>query len=185
MARIPEDLLARVKREVGVLDRVRTAGLELTRHGANWVARCPWHEDHTPSLVITPSKNLWHCLGACQVGGSVVDWEMRWAKVSFREAVERLRVLVPGGMDDMPNGSPALELDPAADDATLLGQVVGFYHRTLTQSPEALATSSDGACAMTRRSRTSSSASRTGRWRTSCRRRCSRRGRRSGAACRR
>ena len=140
MARIPEDLLARLKREVDVVGRVRSAGLALTRHGANWVARCPWHEDHTPSLVLTPAKNLWHCLGACQVGGSVVDWEMRWAKVSFREAVERLRPLLPGGDGELPNvGARALDLDPAADDATLLGAVVGFYHRTLRQSPEALA----------------------------------------------
>jgi DNA primase len=139
MARIPEDLLARVKREVAVLERVRLAGLAPTRHGANWVARCPWHADHTPSLVITPAKNLWHCLGACQVGGSVVDWEMRWAKVSFREAVERLRPLLPGGdPGDLPNAVVSLDLDPAADDATLLGAVVGFYHRTLPQSPEAL-----------------------------------------------
>jgi DNA primase catalytic core len=139
MARIPEDLLARVKREVAILDRVRAAGLALTRHGANWVARCPWHDDHTPSLVLTPAKNLWHCLGACQVGGSVVDWEMRWAKVSFREAVERLRPLLPGGDPEVRPHVTSLDLDPTADDATLLGQVVGFYHRTLGQSPEALA----------------------------------------------
>ncbi|WP_157732503.1 CHC2 zinc finger domain-containing protein [Cellulomonas sp. PSBB021] len=30
---------------------------------------CPFHEDDSPSLVITPSKNLWHCLGACGRGG--------------------------------------------------------------------------------------------------------------------
>jgi hypothetical protein len=64
---------------------------------------------------------------------------MRWAKVSFREAVERLRPLLPGGdLPDTPHAPITLDLDPAADDATLLGQVVGFYHRTLTQSPEAL-----------------------------------------------
>jgi len=35
------------------------------------------HDDREPSLVITPAKNLWHCLGACQAGGSVIDWVMR------------------------------------------------------------------------------------------------------------
>ena len=138
MARIPDDALVQLKREVAVLDRVRAAGITLTRHGANWLGRCPFHDDRSPSLVVTPAKNLWHCLGACQAGGSVIDWEMRWAKVSFREAVERLR----GGVlsESVPTvPHVALDLDPAADDATLLGQVVGFYHRTLKTSPEVLA----------------------------------------------
>ncbi|MCC7387824.1 MAG: hypothetical protein IT431_03560 [Phycisphaerales bacterium] len=91
MARIPDDELERLKREVSLLDRVRAAGIELRRHGANWLGRCPFHDDHTPSLVITPAKNLWHCLGACQTGGSVLDWEMRRHGLSFRHAAERLR----------------------------------------------------------------------------------------------
>ena len=41
--------------------------------------------------MVTPSKNLWHCLGACQQGGSVIDWVMKVEGVSFRHAVERLR----------------------------------------------------------------------------------------------
>jgi DNA primase len=140
MGRIPEDELARIKRDCSVLARVRAAGVELTRHGANWLGRCPFHDDRSPSLVITPVKNLWHCLGACQAGGSVIDWEMRVARVSFRHAVERLRGELHEGIPgEEPTVLPALELDPAADDATLLGQVVDFYHRTLLASPEALA----------------------------------------------
>ena len=70
MARIPEDELERLKREVSLLDRVRAAGIELTRHGANWLGRCPFHDDRTPSLVITPAKNLWHCLGRVRRAGA-------------------------------------------------------------------------------------------------------------------
>ena len=55
------------------------------------MGRCPFHEDRTPSLVVTPSKNLWHCLGACQVGGTVIDWVMKAEGVSFRHAVELLQ----------------------------------------------------------------------------------------------
>ena len=52
-------------------------GVVLTPHGADLIGRCPFHDDHEPSLVITPAKNLWHCLGACQRGGSVIDWVMQ------------------------------------------------------------------------------------------------------------
>ncbi len=67
------------------------AGVELRRTGEDFTGRCPFHEDDSPSLVISPGKNLWHCLGACQAGGSVIDWVMRAEGVSFRHAVELLR----------------------------------------------------------------------------------------------
>ncbi len=70
---------------------MKAAGIELRRHGADLLGLCPFHDDREPSLVITPDKNLWHCLGACQTGGSVADWVMRTKGVSFRHAVELLR----------------------------------------------------------------------------------------------
>src|SRR5690606_39376816 len=63
--------------------------------GENLVGLCPFHDDREPSLVITPSKNLWHCLGACQAGGTVIDWVMRAEGVRFRHAVELLREGLP------------------------------------------------------------------------------------------
>jgi DNA primase len=58
MARIPEDEVERLKREVSVERLALAAGVELKRHGADLVGRCPFHDDKTPSLVVTPSKNL-------------------------------------------------------------------------------------------------------------------------------
>ncbi|MDB4913022.1 MAG: primase [Gemmatimonadetes bacterium] len=83
MARIPDDELERIKRETDLVALVQAAGVELRRHGANVIGRCPFHDDQGPSLVVTPAKNLWHCLGACQAGGSAIDWVMRTDRVSF------------------------------------------------------------------------------------------------------
>jgi DNA primase len=91
MARIPEDELERLKREVTIAALAEARGVVLTPHGADLIGRCPFHDDHEPSLVITPAKNLWHCLGACQRGGSVIDWVMQAEGLSFRHAVELLR----------------------------------------------------------------------------------------------
>ncbi len=85
MARIPEHEVERLKREVSLVRLVAVAGIELKKHGgANLVGRCPFHDDKTPSLVVTPKTNLWNCLGACNAGGSVIDWVMRLHRVSFR-----------------------------------------------------------------------------------------------------
>jgi DNA primase catalytic core len=141
MARVSELELERLKREVSVQRLVEARGITLQRHGANFIGRCPFHEDKTPSLVVTPSKNLWHCLGACQVGGSVVDWVMRAEGVSFRHAVELLR----SDMGSTGNTAKVASIRalPApvsadADDVHLLKQVADYYHQTLKESPEAL-----------------------------------------------
>jgi DNA primase len=91
MARIPDDEIGRLKNEISLERLVRARGIELRKHGADLIGLCPFHDDHEPSLVVSPAKNLWHCLGACQTGGSVIDWTMKTQGVSFRHAVELLR----------------------------------------------------------------------------------------------
>lgn len=68
MARIPESEIERLKSEVLVERLVEAAGIELRCSGKDVVGRCPFHEDDTASLVVTPAKNLWYCFG-CGVGG--------------------------------------------------------------------------------------------------------------------
>lgn len=145
MARIPEIELERLKRVVSLERLVEAKGVVLQRRGKDLVGRCPFHEDHGPSLVVTPTENLWHCLGACQAGGSVIDWVMRSEGVSFRHAVELLRADLPAGaISSQPpvKASTVRRLpapvEQAAEDRELLKQVVAFYHETLRESPDAL-----------------------------------------------
>ena len=65
MAHIPDEDIERPKQEVSLQRLVEALGIELKRHGADFLGLCPFHDDREPSLVITPEKNLWHCLGAC------------------------------------------------------------------------------------------------------------------------
>src|SRR5690554_2121701 len=95
MARIPAAEIERLKREVSLERLAEARGIRLVRHGADLLGLCPFHLDREPSLVITPAKNLWHCLGACQAGGSVIDWVMQAEGVSFRHAAELLRADLP------------------------------------------------------------------------------------------
>jgi DNA primase catalytic core len=155
MARIPEAELERLKRETDLVALVQAAGVELRRHGANLVGRCPFHDDQGPSLVVTPGKHLWHCMGACQAGGSVIDWVMRAERVSFRHAVELLLRRRSPGPNDPAHTSATLAplVDPQVEsayrggptpgddeaDQALLRQVLDVYHETLKASPEAIA----------------------------------------------
>ena len=145
MARIPESEVERLKKEISVQRLAEARGIKLTRHGADLVGLCPFHDDRNPSLVITPAKNLWHCLGACNMGGTAIDWVMKAQGVSFRHAVELLRAdyfplaaapVQPVKQSTVPKLPPPVARD--ADDRALLLQVVDYYSRTLKQSPEAM-----------------------------------------------
>ncbi|MCC7060169.1 MAG: toprim domain-containing protein, partial [Burkholderiaceae bacterium] len=141
--------LERLKGQVSLLRVIEAAGIQTVRQGKDWACRCPWHEgDDTPSCVITPSTNLWHCFG-CDAGGSVIDWVMRHHKVSFRHACELLAKEHPALAASGSLASPAPKLSSGklrtaqtfaldAGDQALLDQVIEFYHQTLKASPEAL-----------------------------------------------
>ena len=135
MARIPDGEIERLKREVSLERLVEAQGIELKRHGADLLGLCPFHDDKTPSLVVSPKRNLWHCLGACQAGGSVIDWVMKRDGLSFRHAVDVLRGDAVPGAAAVVAPLPVAEI---AEDRELLSQVVAYYHETLKQSPEAL-----------------------------------------------
>ncbi|HNP65888.1 MAG TPA: CHC2 zinc finger domain-containing protein [Woeseiaceae bacterium] len=146
MARIPDDQLDRLKAEIAVERLAEGMGVVLKRHGADLLGLCPFHDDREPSLVISPKTNLWHCLGACQMGGSVIDWVMQAEGVSFRHAVELLLAdyqPLAASSGKRPANSTVKKLPTAleadAGDARLLAQVIDYYHETLKQSPEALA----------------------------------------------
>jgi DNA primase len=150
MARMMDGELEKLKQEVSLLELVQSYGVELKKKGKDLIGLCPFHDDHSPSLVISPDKNLWHCMGACQEGGSVIDWVMKSEGVSLRHALEILKQRenpdVLGGEIKHIKRATVRKLDSPFDfdsdkpieDQALLNQVIDFYHETLKQTPEGL-----------------------------------------------
>lgn len=142
MARIPAEELERLKAEIAVERLIESAGIALKRAGKDLLGRCPFHDDREVSLVITPSKNLWHCF-SCQIGGGPIDWMMKAKGVSFRHAVELLREgTLELSVGPVKGGRIRVLAAPVsfdANDQALLAETIGYYHERLRQSPEALA----------------------------------------------
>ncbi|MBB6249439.1 CHC2 zinc finger domain-containing protein [Rhodanobacter sp. A1T4] len=141
MARIPEHDIEQLKQQVSLVRLVEADGIALTKQGRDYAGRCPFHEDATPSLIVTPAKNLYHCFG-CNAAGGPIDWVMHRRGVSFRHAVETLRTEL--GLIDAPvvtavRTPASFTLAAEADRQALLRQVLGYYRETLTQSPDAMA----------------------------------------------
>jgi len=146
MARIADDVIEHIKSEVSLVRLVETQGYALVKQGKDFALCCPFHEDKTPSCVITPTSNLFNCFG-CGAGGSVIDWVMKTQGVSFRHAVELLKNDIadsslvassePIKKTTVPKLAAPVSVD--ADDQTLLREVVDYYHETLMDSLEGIA----------------------------------------------
>lgn len=65
------------------------ATVALARHGAEFIGRCPFHQERTPSFTVAAGKGFYKCFG-CGAKGSAIDWVMHARGVGFREAVALL-----------------------------------------------------------------------------------------------
>jgi DNA primase len=86
---IEKETIERVKACVDLKSLVESRGIELKKNSQGWFGLCPFHDDKTPSLSVTPSKNEWHCFG-CGAGGDVIRFVEMFDRVNFKEAVRRL-----------------------------------------------------------------------------------------------
>lgn len=78
-----------VKAKIDIVDLI-SAEVALKRSGSSYKAPCPFHAEKTPSFIVNPERQTWHCFGACSEGGDVFSWEMKRNNVDFREALHRL-----------------------------------------------------------------------------------------------
>jgi DNA primase catalytic core len=139
VARIPDEQVERAKTRVAIAELVTAHGVKLKRHGADLIGLCPFHADKNPSLVVSPVKNLWHCLGACRAGGSTIDWVMKAEGVSFRDACERLLTMRVANQAKSAVKAARAPIDVDAGDEALLLEVAKYYHEALLAEPRALA----------------------------------------------
>ena len=77
-----------LKNSIDIVDVIGSF-IELRKAGANYKANCPFHGEKTPSFVVSPSKQIYHCFG-CGVGGDSIKFVMELEKLSYPDAIEKL-----------------------------------------------------------------------------------------------
>lgn len=123
--------LSRLKQSIDLVTVVQSRGVKLVKQGKDFVGLCPFHKEKTPSFHVTPSKNLFNCLG-CHIGGSVIDFIMRKDGLTKSQAVAWLKENSGATFTrPAPVPAPPARILKPADAETLLQRVVKFYVRTL------------------------------------------------------
>lgn len=118
-----------IKSRLGIADVVGQY-LKLERAGLNFRARCPFHNEKSPSFMVSPSRDTYHCFG-CNKGGDIFSFVQEVEGVEFREA---LRVLAEKAGVELKNESSGEEGRRARLFA-LMEDAVAFYEAELKKMP--------------------------------------------------
>jgi DNA primase len=119
---------AEVKAKVSIVDVVGEA-VQLRKAGTVLKGLCPFHGEKTPSFVVTPARETWHCFG-CGEGGDIFSFVMRREGLTFPEALKRLAAKAGIEIDERTSRDDARK----AKLREVLEQAIAFYHVVLTQS---------------------------------------------------
>ena len=85
---ISQDSIEALKARLEIVDVVGSY-IELKKAGGNFKAPCPFHDEKSPSFVVSPQKQIFHCFG-CGAGGDSVKFVMEYEKLNYPEALEKL-----------------------------------------------------------------------------------------------
>ncbi len=130
---------ARLVKDAADIVTVIGEHVQLKRSGANLKGVCPFHAEKTPSFMVQPERQTFHCFG-CGEGGDVFSFVMKYHNLTFPEALQelaqRFNVTLPersGGSQDQEQAKKRQALLDANE------QAASIYHRLLLDAPEAAA----------------------------------------------
>jgi DNA primase len=119
--KIPQDFIDELLARVDIVEMIDRR-VPLKKAGRDFTARCPFHDERTPSFTVSPTKQFYHCFG-CGANGSAIGFLMNFAHLEFRDAVEELAL--SAGLE-MPTGE---HLSPQNQDVPHLLQLVADANR--------------------------------------------------------
>lgn len=128
--RIPQDFIDGLTARVDIVE-VIDSYVALRKAGRDYVARCPFHEEKTPSFTVSPEKQFFHCFG-CGAHGTVIGFVMEYCHLDFVDAVHELAHRA--GLE-VPQTGGERSRQGAADQYEPLREAAAYFRRQLREHP--------------------------------------------------
>jgi DNA primase len=134
--RIPDKFIDELLARVDIVDVIEQR-VPLKKSGRDWSARCPFHDERSPSFTVSPAKQFYHCFG-CGKHGSAIKFLMDYDRLEFVDAVEELATQA-GLKVPYEGGARRAPQEDSTDLYALLDSASKYYQRQLGQNDKARA----------------------------------------------
>src|SRR5579862_4305016 len=125
------DQVAQIREKIDIVAFIAEF-LPLKKAGRNFKANCPFHNEKSPSFVVSPERQIWHCFG-CGKGGDVYTFLMEYERLEFPEALRTLAKRVGIELKNQEkNSGLATQKERLYQINSLTKE---YYHYVLTQHP--------------------------------------------------
>lgn len=129
-----QDTIAQIRSRIDIVELIG-GYVSLKKMGKYFKAPCPFHQEKTPSFVVSPDRQRWHCFGACHEGGDIFTFLMKWDNLTFPEAVMELGKRAGISIEDLKSGSTVPDVDARMKSQILeINDLAArYYHYVLTK----------------------------------------------------
>ncbi|MBI2027981.1 MAG: DNA primase [Candidatus Levybacteria bacterium] len=126
----PMDEIARIRERTDLVSFI-SEYISLKKMGRNFKAICPFHQEKTPSFIVSPERQIWHCFGGCGKGGDVFTFLMEYENLEF---VEALRILAKRAGVELRESGFERGISSKKERIYILNKIaMDFYHFVLTK----------------------------------------------------
>jgi DNA primase len=133
--RIPDKFIDELLARVDIVDVIQER-VPLKKAGRDWSARCPFHDERSPSFTVSPAQQFYHCFG-CGAHGSAIGFLMNYDRLEFPDAVEELASRA--GLKVPYEGGREAPREDTTDLYAILDAAASFYRRQLAANDAARA----------------------------------------------
>lgn len=126
------DDVTRIRERLDIVSLI-SEYIPLKKMGRNFKALCPFHTEKTPSFVVSPERQIWHCFGGCAKGGDAFTFLMEYENLEF---IEALRILAKKTGVEIRTSNFQAGLSARKEKIYILNRLaLEFYHFVLTKHP--------------------------------------------------
>src|SRR3569623_1823360 len=132
--RIPQQFIVDLMSRIDIVELI-DARVPLRKAGQNYSARCPFHDEKSPSFTVSPAKQFYHCFG-CGAHGTAIGFLMAYDHLNFIEAVQELAE--KAGLTVPHSGAQESHAPPTTAQNALLERATQFFRHQLRHPPQAV-----------------------------------------------